>query len=138
MPGRDQVRIQGLAQFRRALRQLDASLPRTLRVAMNEAAALLIRKAQPLVPRVTGKAANSMKVRSSQAAVRVAVGGNKAPYFPWLDFGGRVGRNDSARRPFITEGRYLYPTLRANRSEFDEVLEEALKGAARNAGIEVD
>lgn len=138
MPGREAVSVEGLAQFRRALRTLDKDLPKTLRVAMNEAAALLIKKAKPLVPRLTGKAADSMKVRSSQAAVRIAVGGKKAPYYPFLDFGGRTGRKKSVHRPFISEGRYLYPTLRANKSEFNEVLEDALKGAARNAGIDVD
>jgi hypothetical protein len=132
------VSVEGLDQFRRALRMMDKALPRTLRVAMNEAAALLIQKAKPLVPRLTGRAADSMKVRSSQSAVRVAVGGSRAPYYPFLDFGGRVGPGKSVHRPFMTEGRYLYPTLRANKTEFNEVLEDALKGAARSAGIDVD
>jgi hypothetical protein len=79
-----------------------------------------------------------MKVRSSQTAVRVAVGGTKAPYYPWLDFGGKVGRNDSTVRRFYSDGRYLYPSLREVRGELEGVLLRSLTDVARRAGLDVD
>lgn len=138
MSGRERVAVEGLAQFRKGLRALDRDLPKALRVAQNDAASFLIGKAKPLIPRRSGTAAASLKARSSQTSVRVAIGGRKAPYMPWLDFGGRVGPNDSVTRPFLKEGRYLYPTLKSNREQFADILEDALTDVARTAGLDVD
>lgn len=134
----DLVKVQGLAEFSRALRKLDAEAPKGLRLAANEAANLLIGKTRPLIPRRTGKAAASLKAKSTRTLVRVSMGGPRAPYMPWLDYGGRVGRKKSVVRPFIKEGRYLYPTYHANRDEFERVLRTALVKVAQGAGLEVD
>lgn len=133
----DPVKIDGLAQFTRNLKKLDAEVPKALRVALNEAAEIVLGYARPRVPRRTGRAASTLKARSTRSAVRVAAGGRKAPYYPWLDFGGRVGRKKSVKRPFIGDGRYLYPALRAKRDEFEAAVTRALIGAAESAGIEV-
>lgn len=138
MSGRERVAVEGLAQFRKGLRALDRDLPKALRVAQNDAASFLIGKARPLIPRRSGTAADSLKARSSQTSVRVAIGGRKAPYMPWLDFGGRVGPNKSVTRPFLKEGRYLYPTLKSNREQFQDILQDALTDVARTAGLDVD
>lgn len=135
--GRERVRITGLREFQQALRKMDAGLPKLLRVAFNKASALVIDYARPRVPSRSGAARGSLKVRSSQREARIAAGGRRAPHYPWLDFGGRVGRNDSVRRPFLTEGRYIYPGLKANRDEITEVMSTALAELARDAGIDV-
>jgi hypothetical protein len=132
------VKIDGLAAFVRAVKKADAELPKMLRVALNGCATFLINKARPLIPTVKGAAARSLKARSTRTAVRVAAGGDTAPYYPWLDFGGHVGQHGSTARPFFKEGRYLYPTLRENRDEFGKIIDEALADTARKAGIEVD
>lgn len=131
------IRIDGLAQFTRNLKRLDREVPKALRVALNDAADIVIDYARPRVANRTGRAAGTLKARSTQTAVRVQAGGSKAPYFPWLDFGGRVGRRKSVVRPFIAEGRYIYPALRVKRREFEEALSRALRDAAQSAGIEV-
>lgn len=131
------VRVQGLREFGKSLKQLDADAPKGLRLAANEAAGLLIDKTRPLIPRKTGKAAGSLKARSTRTMVRVSMGGPRAPHAAWLDFGGRVGRNRSVSRPFIKEGRYLYPTYHANHDEFERVLQTALVKVARGAGMDV-
>lgn len=135
---RELVSIEGLVEFRKALRQLDKEAAKGLRVALNEGAELVLGRARPLVPSRSGRARASMKVRSSQTAVRVAVGGQKAPYYPWLDFGGKVGRNDSTARRFYSDGRYLYPSLREVRAEISDVLARSLTDVARRAGLDVD
>jgi len=133
----DAVRVKGLAEFSRSLRKVDADAPKGLRLAANECADFLIGKTRPLIPRKTGKAAASLTARSTRTAVRISMGGKRAPHMPWLDFGGRVGRNRSVRRPFIKEGRYLYPTYHANKAQFEKILQDALVGVARGAGLEV-
>lgn len=132
------IRIEGLAAFNRALRKLDSDLPKALRLALNAAAAVVVDYGQARVPRRTGRARASIRARSTRTAVRVIEGGPRAPYAPWLDFGGRVGRARSVIRPFQTEGRYLYPALRDERSAIERALESALADVAHAAGLELD
>lgn len=134
---RQTIEVKGIKEFRAALKQMDANLPKQVRVAFNKAAELVVGYAKPKVPHRSGRAAGSLKVRSSQTAARIAAGGRAAPYYPWLDFGGTVGKNDSVKRPFYTEGRYVYPGLRQNREEITQVMSVALADLARNAGLEV-
>lgn len=132
------IRIDGLKQFRANLKAMDSALPKALRLAFNEAADIVVTDARGRVPARSGNARGSVKARSTQTYSRVVGGGNKAPYYPWLDFGGRVGRNRSVRRPFIKDGRYIYDAYHRNRNRYVEVLQDALVQVAREAGIEVD
>jgi hypothetical protein len=131
------IQITGIKEFQASLRKMDADLPKQLRLALNKASEMVIDYARPQVPSRSGAAKASLKVRSSQREARVAAGGRKAPYYPWLDFGGHVGRRRSVSRPFYTEGRYIYPSLRKNREEITKVMAEALTDLAKNAGLEV-
>lgn len=133
----DAIRIDGLKEFQRALRDMDKDLPKRIRVVLNEATGLVIDWASPRVPSRTGRARASIKARSSQREARVAIGGRRAPYMPWLDFGGqgkRPGRPSA--RPFIRKGRYLYAGLDAKRDEVTEVMARGLSALAHDAGLE--
>ncbi len=132
------IQVTGLREFQKALRDMDKDLPRQLRVALNEASGLVVGYAQPRFPRVSGRAAASLKARSSQREARVALGGARARYAPWLDFGGqgRVKGRPPAR-PFLKDGRYVYQGLRVKRDEITEVMSNALTRLARDAGLEV-
>lgn len=134
----DPIRIDGLAQFSRDLKKLDADLPKALRVALNEAADVIVDYARPRVPKRSGRAQASVKARSTRTAVRVVGGGSRAPYFPWLDFGGRVGRRRAVKRAFLKDGRYIYEGYFRKQAEFEAVLTKALLDVAAQAGIEVD
>jgi hypothetical protein len=134
------IHIDGLKEFNRALKSIDSALPKATRVALNEAADLVVSDARPKIPKRTGRAAASLRSSSTRTAVRVSGGGRRAPYLPWLDFGGRVGRNRSIVRPFIKEGRYIYHSYSRQRDSgrFVEVLSDALVNVARRAGMEVE
>jgi hypothetical protein len=132
------IKIEGLAEFNRNLKKLDSDLPKVLRLAHNEAAQLIVDYAKPRVPRRTGRAAGTIKARSTRTESRVSGGSKRVPYYGWLDFGGRVGRKRSIQRPFIKQGRYLYPALSANYDKFAQLLTDALVDVARQAGIEVE
>lgn len=132
------IKIEGLAQFRRDLKKLDSELPKALRLALNEAVELVIDYARPRVPRQSGAAARSIRARSTAGVARVMAGGRRAPYYPWLDFGGRVGRGRSVSRPFHKEGRYLWKALVVKRDELGSRLERVLIDVASRSGIEVD
>lgn len=133
------VEVGGLAQLSKGLRGVDAAAPTELRLALNRAAQTLIDRASPKVPSVTGAARRSMVARSTRTSARIAVGGRRAPYFPWLDFGGqgRVAGRPGARE-FIREGRYVYPTLRRIRPEIEATLRDAISAVIRNVGLVED
>jgi len=133
----EKIRVTGLREFQAQLRAMDAGLPKQLRLALNEAAAEIIDYAQPRFPRRSGAAAASLKARSSQRVARIALGGRRAPYAPWLDFGGRVGPSRSVVRPYIRGGRYVYKGLEVRRDRVTEIMSEALTQLARDAGMEV-
>jgi hypothetical protein len=132
------IGIQGLSEFNRGLRRLDTEAPKGLRVALNGVTGILIDATRPKIPRRTGNAAASLKAKSTRTSARVSVGGRKARYYPWLDFGGKTGINRSVDRPFYSDGRYLYPTLAEIRPKIETALVEALADVARNAGLDVD
>jgi hypothetical protein len=136
----DPIKIDGLNAFVRNLKKLDSDLPKGVRVAFNSAADIVVQAARPDIPKRTGAAAGSVRARSTQTAARVVGGGAKASYYPWLDFGGKVGRGKSVARPFYTEGRYIYAAYFRKRDsgEFENVMTSALLDVVRSAGFEVD
>lgn len=134
----DPIKVKGLAEFQRNLKTLDSGLPKALRMALNTAADVVVSEARVGIPTRSGRAKASVKARSTRTAARVVGGSNRVPYYPWLDFGGRVGRNKSVRRPFLKDGRYIYDAYFRNSRKFAGVLEEQLIDVARQAGVEID
>lgn len=132
------VKVEGLREFQRNLKKLDSDLPKALRLALNDAADVVVSDARSLVPRRSGRAAGTIRAKSTQRVARVSEGGSRAPYMPWLDFGGRVGRRNSVIRRVLPEGRYLYRAYFDHRDQFKERLNEALLDVVRRAGLEVD
>lgn len=135
----NRIEIRGLAALSRSLKQVDADAPKRLRIGLNAAAQLLVDKTRPEIPSLTGRARGSLTVRSTRTAARVGVGGKRAPYYPWLDFGGQgrvAGR--PAPRPFIPEGRYVYPTLSRIRPDIEKVLLDQISALVADAGLQED
>jgi hypothetical protein len=130
------IKITGLKELNKALKKGSAELPKKVRLALNDAASDIAKGAADKVPKRTGKAASTYKARSTRTASRVVMGGSKAPYTPWLDFGGRVGKNKSVVRKFYSDGRYLFPTLGKQKPEFSEKLLKLLVEIAKEAGFE--
>ncbi|MGA5306519.1 HK97 gp10 family phage protein [Micromonospora taraxaci] len=132
------IRVEGLAAFNRSLKKLDADAPKGLRLAHNEAANIVVDAARPLMPRRSGRAQAAVKARSTRTATRVSAGSTRAPYVPWLDYGGegRV-KGRPAHREFKKGGRYVYPAFHAKRGDVQSALEGALLKVVRSAGLEV-
>jgi len=132
------ITVRGLAEFGKALRRIDSEAAKGIRLVNNEAAAIVVERARPRIPSRTGRARGSIRLKSTRTLVRISVGGPRAPYFPWLDFGGRTGIRRTVLREFIQGGRYIYPALAETQSEVQSVMERGLSRIAREAGVEVD
>lgn len=129
------IHVTGLTEYKKALRQIDNHLGTELRKGLNEVAQVVVDAARPKVPYLTGAAQESMKAGSSQNAAQIKVGGTKAPYYQWLDFGGAVGRNKSVVRPFLKAGRYVYPTADEKHDALIGKLDDVIVAVTRKAGF---
>ncbi len=138
MPLIDPIQVEGLRDFVRGVRELDAGAAKGIRLAANEAADIVVQAARSKTPQRSGKAAGSIKAKSTRSAARVTSGGRRAPYMPWLDYGGRVGRRKQIERPFVKEGRYVYPAFNENRNQVAETFKSELLRIADSAGLEVE
>lgn len=129
------IRVSGLKEFQAKLRVMDAKAPRQIRLVLNDSAGIVVDRVRPLVPKRSGRAAASVRAVSQQQKGVVKAGGGRAPYYPWLDFGGGVGRRNSVRKPYIAKGRYLYPTYERVRPAVIVSMETGLDRLIRQSGL---
>jgi hypothetical protein len=130
------VEVRGLRELKSAFRQVDKGLNKELGHEFKELAESIAAKVRMKVPKRKGRAASSVKGKGSQRGGAIAFGGSAAPYYPWLDFGGRVGRSKSIYRPFQSSGRYVYPTIAENKDEIIDETDKVLKRMLQKAGFE--
>ena len=131
----DPIKIDGLRDLQAALKAADGESQKQIRVVLNEAAEIVVAGARPLIPRRSGKLAASLKAASGQRDANVKLGGAKLGYAGWIEFGGRVGRNQSVRRPFVPAGRSVYPAVRRREADISRVMEDGLTRLAQSAGL---
>ena len=119
MPVRPHVEIEGLKDIQKKLRDLDPALAKELKGVNLAVADLVADSARAHVPSRTGAARSTVKAKGEQRYAVIRAGGKKAPYYPWLDFGGQPAgaAGNRAQRPFIAGGRYIYPTVERLRNK---------------------
>jgi hypothetical protein len=146
----EDVRIitHGVKELQKALKQMDANAPKELKAGFTNIAENVAAAIRPKIPG-SGRAASSVKARGSQRGGAIAFGGSRAPHYPWLDFGGSVGRGHQQGRPWsgaikrdwrgnpAGEGRYVYPTIREKRDYIIRETDEMMERLAKRAGFEV-
>lgn len=124
------IKVDGLKQFQRNLKTLSPELAKTLRKTLNVIADDVVQLATPHIPRRSGRAAGSLRAASTQTGSRVRGGSARAPYYPWLEFGGAIGRRDHTIRKHEKGGRYLFPALARERPRIEQKLNALLEEIA--------
>jgi len=68
-----------------------------------------------LMPVDSGLMASSVTVEMTPKGAMVGLSKDLVPYAGWIEFGGirEGGRNSWAERPYVPEGRYIFPTALA-------------------------
>ncbi len=133
-----EVRVRGGARFLASVGVFRGRLPRVVKQAAREAALPVARTAKagvPLGPAKGGHARSSIRVATSRGGVAVRGGGARFPYYPWLEYGGRVGRNNSVYRARVRRGRYIYPALDRHRPEIEQTMNRLIVRAALGSGL---
>lgn len=106
---RVKLKVEGMWEFRKALRAVDTELPKQLRKGFNEVAELVANEAADRVPVRSGALRDSIRPRSTQSEGRVVMGRASVPYAGWIDFGGTISpRGTAMTRDFRRNGRYLF------------------------------
>lgn len=135
MPVKPRVEIEGLKEIQKQLRDLDPALAKELKDINLTVADMVADLARSRVPRKSGRAASTVKAKGEQRYAVIRAGGKKAEYYPWLDFGGTRGDEDKQSRPFVSEGRYIYPVVGATRSRIVNEYVIALGALLDKAGL---
>ncbi|MEA2538470.1 MAG: hypothetical protein QOF11_2704 [Chloroflexota bacterium] len=142
------VEVRGIRELNSAFKAVDAGLSRELKAAFWGIANAVVGKIQQRMPHDHGDAAGSVKPRATAKGAGIAFGGTKAPYMPWLDFGGSVGRghvpgqawSGAIKRDWLGvpsgEGRYVYPAISEERGATAAAVDEAIAKVAKHAGFE--
>lgn len=129
-----EIEIEGLAAFRRGLRQIDPQLAKDFRQEILPIARRVADDARGRVPQKSGRAAGSIRGGVSGNNAYVAGGKKAVPYYGWLDFGSRrpVKGNPRSQGPWSGSGRgpkggrFIYPAIAANREDIAKQAAEAI------------
>ena len=138
------VKITGLRELAGAFRKMDGAIVDGVKAGFKQLAEGVAVTARAKMPSRSGRAASSYKARGSAKGASIAFGGSRAPYAPWLDFGGSVGRghrpgvadSGAIKRDRVPGGRYLYPAIGEHKDETIETADDIIKDAARKASFD--
>lgn len=132
------VTVTGLRDLGKMLKELDSEAKQLMADTLKGIAEGVAADVRSRVPHRTGRLASSYKARGSATGAAIAFGGSKAPYAPWIDFGGKVGRGKSVSRPFVQGGRYLYPAIGDNMEDVVDLVAAAIDDIATRYGFKVE
>lgn len=117
------VKVEGLREFRAALKQADSANPQQLTKALKEAGSVLPSKIRGNAPHRTGKLAGSVgAVQASGTKGRVPV---RAPYAAPVEFSRKGGAARGLSAKYGPPPRFAY---RAVADASDEIIERLYKG----------
>lgn len=137
MNPRELIRPVGLSDTNRKLDTLADNAERMSDDVSVTVAGMVIEKAQPKVPRVSGIAAGSLQAYVTNEGA-TASGGEGVEYYRWLELGGASGRGGSNVREIIPEGRYIRPAYEEMQDEIKVVMVKGLRMLAEESGFKVD
>lgn len=129
----EMIKVYGLSELSRALKRLDAELPKHMRVRLKGIAERVAAIVRERVPSVSGNLARNIKARATRTRASVA---STADYAAVNEFGGwpKPGPGGSGY-PFVKAGRYVFPAVEAQRSRIEDELIAALNETISEAGL---
>ena len=139
-----EIRVEGLAELRRALTRLeDIESRNDLRDGLKRAADIVAQEAKGRVPSKSGAARGSVRATASGSKAFVNGGKKTVPYYGWLDFGSRTPVQGNARElgPWARsgtgppKGRFIYPAFNAKETQVVDAVGESVDAATKAAGF---
>lgn len=115
LDGGERIKIEGLRDLVKNLRQIDPDLPKEIRQINYDAAGIVTSVAKGLVPHRTGRLQDSIRTLATQRGGQVAAGQASVPYAGPVHFGWL--------RRHITPQPFLYDALSSQRDKVYEAYE---------------
>ena len=143
MAARDPIRIEGLADLARELRQAGQDLPKRLRQANKEAVGPIVPLARRLYDRRytsgSGKSRRSIRALASQRRAQVAIGRRSLPHLMGQEFGSNKYPQFPRHRTAKGQaGYFLSPAIREKEGEirdrYLDVIDDLARGAFPRGG----
>jgi len=123
-----EMRIRGVDEIVATLPRFGEKVMAASVVPLRVAAEQTADETRIRLPRKTGRLAGSVRVANRKGRrQRVSMGRAKVPYAGWIEFGG----NRPHPRPFISEGRYLFPAAERHRAPLKHDLEKQTEHVIR-------
>lgn len=133
------VRVTGLNELVRALKQVDSGLPKEMRGVSLSVAQTVTEQARSRgfsLGSVAAKAAPSLRASGRQAGAGVTVGGSAYPWALGAEFGGQGRPTTQQFQPHLGRtGYFVYPTIRDNQAEIEEAYADGVDALLRKAGL---
>lgn len=127
------VRVDGLRELRRDLKQIDRTLPRQLNAEIKRAAGPMRSEAAHLAPKRTGRLAASLKVGTSGSKVRIYSRRSGASVVHW---GGRHPLFGNRQRFYQQKANpFLVRAAERNAGQLERDLAHAVESLMRNVGF---
>jgi hypothetical protein len=123
-----QIRFECLRELQRELRRLNTELPKELRGRLRTIAARVAGLLRGRLPHLSGKLASRTQPRATTRTAGIAWRG--LLYAGPVEFGGWP-----KGRPYVAKGRYIFPTVEAERSEIEAELERISDEFLAKAGL---
>lgn len=135
----DAIHVEGLAELRKTLGQIDKELPKRLRVKLRKVGEKVAADARADVPVKSGRARASIKAGASGNTAYVQGGRKTVAYFGWLEYGGVLkptgARRNTIKRERKPAGRFLYPAIKRNSEHITREATAAFAETARELGL---
>lgn len=141
------VEIEGLAEFRRALKKVNQDLPKDMRATMRrevaDPVAMRVRAKVPVGPGKGGHWRDTIRGGATQRNAYVQWGRAKIPYAGWMEFGGQLPSKRSGKparyvRRRVGRGYYVHPEVERARPLAGQAAQRALQQVMRRAQLTLD
>lgn len=129
--GGDTIRIDGLKELGRALKKMEDGLQKEIPKVLKPIADRVANKAKGRINSKSGRLAASIRPYATQRAAGVRMGKKNIEYAGPYEFGGYP-----KGRPFISEGRAIYPTFQEEAPKVEREMVAALNGLIKRAGLD--
>ncbi len=129
--GGEAIRIDGLRELSRALKKVEDGLQKEIPRRLKPIAERVAGIAAGRINSRSGRLAGSLRAFATQRAAGVRMGSARLPYAGPYEFGGYP-----EGRPFIPEGRAIYPTFKEQAPRVESEVVDVLNDLVRQAGLQ--
>lgn len=134
------VEVEGLKEFNKALKKVSKDLSKDMRGEMrSEVADPVAAKIKARVPVKSGRWKKAIRGGATTKTAYVQWGKATVPYAPWMEFGGAIRPHvgQAIIRPYMKDGRYVYPTLWEERGRANEAAMNVLERSMKRAQLQL-